>query len=398
MSDRIVKLSDLADENLLEIGAGRPRSAGLDRYPLPILRVADVLDGAIESSFQDYTPDTRRPTMGPKVSKPGDIILTTKGTVGRVAIMPAEGPNYAYSPQLCYFRPIANGPLTPRYLYYWFKSKEFWNQADALKGQTDMADFLSLSDIHSLKMRLPSVEEQTGIIEVLGGLDDKIAVNGRIAATCEELAVAIADQERWPSKIPLGSIVNHARDQVLPRNLDCAFVAHYSLPAFDAGVRPEIVQPDSIKSNKFLVAGPAILLSKLNPSTPRVWDVDPDSSMPALASTEFLVLRPADDLESSHIWAVCRQKIFTQELANKATGTSNSHQRARPDDILDISVTDPRSIPMLERCQIVSLIKRARLARQEVAGLAHLRDALLPKLMSGEIHVRDAEKVVEDAA
>ncbi|MGW1667088.1 restriction endonuclease subunit S, partial [Streptomyces microflavus] len=177
MSERTVKLSELVGENLLEIGAGRPRSVDLDRYPLPILKVADVLDGKIESSFQDYVSEACEQVMGLKISMPGDIVLTTKGTVGRVAIMPAEGPRFAYSPQLCYFRPDANGPLKPRYMYYWFKSVDFWKQADALKGQTDMADFLSLGDIYSLKLRLPSLAQQASVVDILGALDDKIAVN-----------------------------------------------------------------------------------------------------------------------------------------------------------------------------------------------------------------------------
>ncbi len=151
MSDRTVSFSELASESLIEVGAGRPRSV-LDEYPsIPILRVADVLDGRIESPSQDRIPDGYQTVIGSKISKPGDVVLTAKGTVGRVALMPPDGPGFAYSPQLCYFRPAASGPLRSRYLYYWFKSTQFWNQADALKGQTDMADYLSLSDIRRLR-------------------------------------------------------------------------------------------------------------------------------------------------------------------------------------------------------------------------------------------------------
>ena len=165
MSDRTVSFSELASEGLIEVGAGRPRSV-LDQYPsIPILRVADVLDGRIESPSQDRVPDGYRKVVGSKISKPGDIVLTVKGTVGRVALMPSDGPVFAYSPQLCYFRPAASGPLRSRYLYYWFKSTQFWNQADALKGQTDMADYLSLSDIQALKIRIPSLDRQDGIID-----------------------------------------------------------------------------------------------------------------------------------------------------------------------------------------------------------------------------------------
>ena len=95
--------------------------------------------------------------------------------------MPADGRIFAYSPQLCYFRPAANGPLRSLYLYYWFKTDQFWNQADAFKGQTDMADYLSLSDTQALKIRLPCLGRQDNIVEVLQALDDKIAVNDRIA-------------------------------------------------------------------------------------------------------------------------------------------------------------------------------------------------------------------------
>lgn len=194
MAERTVSLAELVDENQIEVGAGRPRSVNQDLGPLLILRVADVLDGKIGSLDFSSSPESHSWAFGPKVSRPGDIILTVKGTVGRVALMPSEGPRFAYSPQLCYFRPSANGPLVARYLYYWFRSADFWIQANALKGQTDMADFISLSDILSLKLRLPSRVRQEDVVGVLGALDDKIAVNERIATTVDDLTSSLY---RW---------------------------------------------------------------------------------------------------------------------------------------------------------------------------------------------------------
>ncbi|MGH3273950.1 MAG: restriction endonuclease subunit S, partial [Streptosporangiaceae bacterium] len=151
MSDRTFTFSKLASENLIEVGAGRPRTVH-DQYPgIPILRVADVLDGRIAALTPGSILGDYPKAIGSKISRPGDVVLTVKGTVGRVALMPADGPDFAYSPQLCYFRPTVDGPLRPRYLYYWFKSAQFWNQADALKGQTDMADYLSLLDVEALE-------------------------------------------------------------------------------------------------------------------------------------------------------------------------------------------------------------------------------------------------------
>jgi type I restriction enzyme S subunit len=47
---------------------------------------------------------------------------------------------------------------------------------------------------------------------------------------------------------------------------------------------------------------------------------------------------------------------------------------------------------------VAPLLERVRSNRAESRTLAETRDLLLPKLMSGEIRVRDAEKIVEDAA
>ncbi len=395
MPERTVQLSELVGKNLLEVGAGRPRSVTADYGPLPILRVADVLDGRIETAEHVQAGIFDRRTLGPKVSQPGDIVLTVKGTVGRVAMMPLEGSIFSYSPQLCYFRPLVNGPLVPRYLYYWFKSEEFWVQANVVKGQTDMADFISLGDVSSLKMRLPSVAEQRAVSEVLGALDDKITVNERIAAASEALALALASPERWESRVRLDGICALRKVQVTPVEITEAAVDHYSLPAFDSGKIPAREDPAGIKSGKFLVQGTAVLLSKLNPEIPRVWNVLPEVGVPALASTEFLVLAPIGGVSSDELWSVAAQSTFRNELASKVTGTSKSHQRVRPAEVMASEVVDPRHFGA-DGQKIQNLSGTASAMRKEAATLSALRDTLLPQLMSGRLRVKDAEKIVED--
>lgn len=256
---------------------------------------------------------------------------------------------------------------------------------------------LNRNYIRNVAVSIPDVEEQRAISAVFKAIDDKIASNGTMAEVGEKLAFAIASDVRWTEIAPLRNIVSQVRKQVAPESVASDVVAHYSLPSFDAGQLPEIVPPAVIKSAKFLVSEPAVLLSKLNPVTPRVWSVEPDQCLPALASTEFMVLKPVDGVTPDEIWAVTKQPIFTSDLVGLATGTSNSHQRVRPDDVLATHVVDPRSLPVVDRAVITSVAKRCRKARSESRALAELRDALLPKLMSGEIRVRDAEKAVEDA-
>ncbi|CAL9606361.1 hypothetical protein SUDANB176_05538 [Streptomyces sp. enrichment culture] len=255
---------------------------------------------------------------------------------------------------------------------------------------------LNRNYISSFPIVVPKRPEQDAIAAVLGALDDKIAVNERIADTSEKLALNLASPVRWQARARVEEVCVLRREQVSPRDVSEELVDHYSLPAFDAGRTPERVAPEAIKSGKFSVTEPAVLLSKLNPEIPRAWDVTPDSSGPSLASTEFLVLVPRGTLTSHELWAVVRQQAFFDDLASRVTGTSKSHQRVRPAEVMATEIVDPRQFGEAGG-QIRNLCATAALARHESQTLAALRDTLLPQLMSGRLRVKDAEKIVEDA-
>ncbi|MGW7594722.1 restriction endonuclease subunit S, partial [Streptomyces rubiginosohelvolus] len=202
-------LKQLAESGQISYGDGyRTKKSEHGDIGLPILRVADVLDGRIEPALSEFVRDEFRAKMGPKVSRPGDVVLTTKGTVGRVALVPEGMREFVYSPQVCFFRPVNGSELTARYLYYWLRSDHFRHQAAAMKGQTDMADYLNLADIGALKVVAPALGDQYAIAEVLGALDDKIAVNERLAGAADQLAEACyvqasREQVGW-CDVPLG--------------------------------------------------------------------------------------------------------------------------------------------------------------------------------------------------
>jgi type I restriction enzyme, S subunit len=272
-------------------------------------------------------------------------------------------------------------------------------------SQTDVSGYLSGSTqpkltqdaMNRIRLLLPDRFHQDAIAEVLGALDNKIAVNHRTAETAEGLIVALGSDERWAKVSPLTELVDHVKDQIQPETVSSDIVAHYSIPAFDSMRLPEQVSPASIKSGKFTFDTAAVLVSKLNPSTPRIWSVEPSPDMPALASTEFLVLRPHPGISTDELWAVCSQPSFISALVGKVTGTSNSHQRVKPADLLATEVIDPRTMSEDIRFRISAIARCVRQARIASFTLAALRDTLLPKLMSGEIRLREAERIAEDA-
>ncbi|MFF5167236.1 restriction endonuclease subunit S [[Kitasatospora] papulosa] len=393
MFERTVKFSELVNDSLLEVGAGRPRSV---TYPLPILKVADVLDGKIEASFQGDFPDISQQGLGPKVSRAGDIILTVKGTVGRVAIMPPEGPQFAYSPQLCYFRPSADSPLNSRYLYYWFKSADFWNQADALKSQTDMADFLSLSDVCSLKIQLPSLKQQAGVSDVLGALDDKIAVNERITAKADELSASIFKQAQLESpdqfsEQALSETAEFINGRAFTKDATGNGRMVVRIAEINSGPSGSTVYNKIEVPEKHLARPGDVLFAWSGSLTVARW-FRPE----AIINQHIFKCVPKN---GNHHWIInqlIHRKIdeFRAIAADKAT-TMGHIQRRHLDE--PVQVPNPAMLQRLDT-QISPLWGRALCAEQESLSLATLRDTLLPQLMSGRLRVRDAEKIVEDHA
>jgi type I restriction enzyme, S subunit len=360
-----------------------------------VVRTQDILSGFfLAASAGHVSEETYRERTARAVPRRGDLLYSREGTYFGIAAAVPSGMKVCLGQRMVLIRPDETA-IEFRFLRYWLNSPIM---ASYIHGFRDgsVAERLNLPTIRSLPVLIPSMREQSAISDVLAALDEKIAANDRIGEAGEHLALAIAADERWPKRVPLGSIVSCVRNQVSPDSLSADVVAHYSLPAFDEDRLPELVHPGTIKSGKFLVDGSAVLLSKLNPATPRIWSVKPKPSMPALASTEFLVLKTVEGVAPDEVWAVSKQPTFIGDLVGMATGTSNSHQRIRPSDLLATEVVDPRSMPESDRETIIAIAERSRQARLETKTLACFRDTLLPKLMSGEIRVRDVEKVVED--
>src|SRR5699024_2915890 len=144
-----------------------------------------------------------------------------------------DGRDAVYSPQVCYFRFPEGSVLVAQFLQYWFASSEGRRQIRMYSGITDMAPYLSLRDIAELDVKVPRRSEEAAVCEVLGALDDKIAINLGAASKSRQVAVALVGEVAGSMKV--GEVTTEVRKSVIPSSLGVEAVAHFSLPAFDAG-------------------------------------------------------------------------------------------------------------------------------------------------------------------
>lgn len=182
---------DLIAEGKLSIGDGyRAKNSELSTSGLPFARAGNI-DGGFHFDDADRFPKEDLAKVGDKVSQPGDVVFTSKGTVGRLAFVRATTPRFVYAPQLCYWRSLDPDVIDDRWLYYWMCGDEFTPQISGVKGQTDMADYVSLTDQRRMEITLPPISIQRAIAGVLGALDDKNDQNRRTARALERLTRAI---------------------------------------------------------------------------------------------------------------------------------------------------------------------------------------------------------------
>lgn len=369
--------------------------------------------GDIKPPFVDFESETGVDISSynkQKISKYrvvyGDYVFAMTGaTIGKVGRYINHTPSYINQRVLKF---EAKDGIDKDFIYYIVSSPIFsrfvYNHIDSESAQPN----ISAGTISKYKFSIPTSKcDQNRVSSILSSLDAKIETNNRINAKLEEMAQALfkswfidfepfQDQpfhetelgmipEGWEVKM-LGNLVGIRKGTINPALHPNTVFSHYSLPAYDSGRMPEKQLGSEIKSNKFVFGTDVVLLSKLNPYIKRVWYVD-EQDENAICSTEFIPLTPCFSRDVAFTYCCVNDPNIYASLLGGASGATNSHQRLKPEDSLNIKIAVNDEVlsnfgsivtPML-----VQINKNIRQNRR----LAELRDALLPKLMNGEIEV-----------
>ena len=280
------------------------------------------------------------------------------------------------------------------YLFYFLANKEFVDTANSGESGSRMprADW---SHLKATNWSIPPLQEQTAIASILSSLDDKIDLLNRQNKTLEQLAETLFRQwfveeveESW-EEICLSEIAKHSKESVNPSKNPTKLYKHFSLPAFDQGKEPIIEIGKEILSNKYKVVSDSILISKLNPRTPRIWMLFGDiNENECICSTEFQIVKPKSIEWFGFIYCFLKSNQVTQELGGASSGTSGSHQRVNPQDIFNLSFYKPPLSLVQEFSKITNTYWiKIKNNQTQIRTLTQTRDTLLPKLMSGEVRV-----------
>jgi type I restriction enzyme, S subunit len=427
----------LISEGALEIGDGyRAKNEELGGDGLIFLRAGHVTETHIDFEGVERFHVALEPRVRSKLAKPGDAVITTKGnSTGRTTYVKPSMPPFVYSPHLSFWRSLDPELVEGGFLRYWSKGPEFTEQLAGMKGSTDMAPYLSLIDQKRLEITLPPIREQRAIAHILGALDDKIELNRRMNETLEAMARALF--KSWFVDFDPVRAKAEGRAPALPKPLADLFPARFvdselgEIPegweecrleefaslnpeAWSKDTRPEIINYVDLSNTKWgrieavttyaQQDAPSRAQRVLRPSDTIVGTVRPGNGSYALvaqegltASTGFAVLRPhkIEYVEFVYLAATAQENI--EALSHLADG--GAYPAVRPEVVAATRANRANGAVIKAFSRAVEpLISKSAANDRDSQVLAALRDALLPRLVSGELRIEDAERFVGSAA
>jgi type I restriction enzyme S subunit len=401
--------SDLIARKVLYVGDGyRAKNSEMGPTGLPFARAGNI-NGGFLFDGADLLDEGNVPKAGNKVSVPADIVFTSKGTVGRFAFVRPSTPKFVYSPQLCFWRVLDSSVLDARFLLYWMQSSGFLSQVQQVKGLTDMADYVSLSDQRRMTLTIPPLPVQSQIASILSAYDDLIENNTRRIKVVKAIAQTIFQgalftfPDLW-ANVPIEEVYEELFDgpHATPKpsasgpiylgiknvtergELDLTGIRHIAEEDFSQWTRRVVPRPGDIvftyeaTLNRYAIINRdfrGCLGRRMALIRPNERQIDPYLLLHCLLSDQW-----RDEV---------RSKIISGATVDRIPLTTFPTFRVQV-PTLDLMA---RIGPAVRACE-----ELAENCRRRNDVLRTTRDFLLPKLISGEIPVEAAAELVEQTA
>lgn len=367
---------------------------------LPLIATNCIKDDRLYPVFENvrYVDEETVGTWFRGHPQPNDIIFVCKGSPGRVAMVPDPVP-FCIAQDMVALR-ADQRLIQPRYLYYALKSPAVQAKINNMHVGSMIPHFKK-GDFGKLRFSIhEDMGEQQAIAEVLGALDDKIAANMTLAETAEaliharwvELIQGMENDVEWLSIDSCGKVVTG-------KTPPTSVASNYG------GETPFVTVGDM--RNGFFVSktqrtlseqGVAAVKGALLPSgsilmscIATVGEVAITSG-PSVTNQQINALIPNQALHPS--FTLISFRALGQELKGMGSGGS-VYTNVSKSKFAGMRIPVP---PYEAQTQVVSELDQASYcARRASDVLATIRDALLPQLMSGNLLVKNAEKVLEGA-
>ncbi|MBU4071843.1 MAG: restriction endonuclease subunit S, partial [Candidatus Thermoplasmatota archaeon] len=415
------------------------RTPPASKQGYPYVAIPQIKNGQINLkdvryiSQEHFIDWTRKATP-----KPFDVVLSRRCNPGETAYVP-PGLNFALGQNLVLLR--ADGRYVfPQFLRWLVRGPDWWEQIGTFINVGAVFDSLKCADIPQFQLLIPPLPEQRAIAHVLGTLDDKIELNRRTNETLEAMARALF--KSWFVDFEPVRAKAEGRETGLPIEIDELFPD--SFEESELGVVPkgwkitelgdvvDIVKGTSYSSDDLQPSSTALVTlksfergggyrtdglkeyigkfkpeQKISPGDVVISFTDVTQAAevigrPAIVSPTYeyttlvasldvgIVKVKSPEFSKIFLYNLLSTQQFNDHVLSYVNGTTVLHLDKKgipsyqfvcpPEELLSLYSTSTQSIyKKIVRCDIDS------------RTLASIRDALLPKLLSGEVRIPGVE-------
>lgn len=328
------------------------------------------------------------------VLQPGDLIVTMTDlskqgdTLGYSAIVPKSRRVYLHNQRIGLVD--AFNPNADKKYLYWFMRSTNYQKTIVATASGSTVKHTSPSRIYNVEIDLPPIDIQKKISRFLSVLDDKIELNQKINDNLQQQAFAIFDRllsNEHLSEYSLSQIATINPKRILKKNEPARCIDMAQLSTSGGFPNGWEVKP---YNGGMRFSNGDTLLARITPclENGKTAYIDfLDENEVAFGSTEYVVITSQGEYPPEFFYCLARYPAFVDYAVKNMNGSSG-RQRVSAEAIGNYVLPMLTDDELSEfRSTVPCLFRAMRNNSIENMSLAQLRDALLPKLMSGEIDV-----------
>ena len=331
---------------------------------------------------------------------PGDVVVANVGAnAGTVFRVPDLGMPMTLGPNAVLCRPRNRLEYDRDYMYYFLSSPAGQSLIESIVSGSAQPKF-NKTGLRQLPVPVPPIAHQRAIAQGLGALDDKIATNAKTMQLARNLAESMFARAvgHEGDEVVLGDVTSLLTRGVTPRYAESADAAVILNQKCIRDRRVNLgparrTERGSVKQAKWLLQNDVLVNSTGLGTLGRVarWTLHSE----ATADSHVSILR----FDASCVEPVCAGyavlglEDLIEQMGEGSTGQTELSRAELGKVTLRVPGKDKQA-DIGRRLSDLSDLTDGLCVESD--NLAQIRDALLPRLMSGQIRVKDAELMVGD--
>ena len=380
--EELVKLDMLEKPMDGNHGSKHPTSKDYVKEGIPFVMVSDINNGRINYKTCKFISKKTRDNLDKGFAKPKDVLLSHKATIGLTAIIGDEFEEIVLTPQLTYYRVKNN--INNKYLKYYFDSLYFQNILKNWATSGSTRAYLGITAQLKLPILLPDINNQNKIANILSTIDRKIELNSQINNKLHELGDELYKEYylRFINNLPegyeikcLNEVAQKFDSKRKPMSSREREIHRGIYPYYGATSIIDYVD-NYIFNDTYVLMGEdgTVKTEKGNPVLQYIWGKN-------WVNNHAHVLKGIK-ISTEHLYFALRNVNIESLITGAVQPKINQENMNK----IKFIIGNDEINSEFEKIS-GSIMQKSKLLIEENKILGQLRDALLPKLMNGEINL-----------